>query len=171
MALKKKKIKKINLPELNVNITALLDVLTVLLFFLVKSFTTSSVSTVPPEDLRLPASIIQDEVEESMTVILSRDQLIVQDKLVATLNKGSFKATDIGSDERTITKLKEILDGEYTKRSRIFKNAGNLDFLPPGKITITSDKRLQFGAIKHLLYTAAQSGYTDYQFVVDGDTN
>lgn len=168
MALRRRKRnKKVNLPELNVNITALLDVLTVLLFFLVKSFTTSSISIVPPENLRLPASIVKEDVEESMNVILAQDKLIVGDQSLLNLKNGNFDPKDIGGDERTILKLKEFLDKEYEKKTRIFRNAGDLELLPPGKITIISDKRLKFSAVKKLLFTAAQSGYTDYQFVVE----
>jgi hypothetical protein len=137
----------------------------------VKSFTTSSISIVPPENLRLPASIEKEDVEESMNVILAQNKLIVGDKTLVGLEKGNFMSNDIGDDQRTILKLKEFLDKEYEKKTRIFKNAGDLELLPPGKITIISDKRLKFSAVKKLLFTAAQSGYTDYQFVVEKSTN
>lgn len=166
MSLKKKSGKKVKLPVFSMNITSLMDVLTVLLFFLVKSFSVSTTSVQIPEDMRLPSSVSEDKFEEGISVVLSKDVLMFDNQVIAKLENGRFRSSDIGSDQRTIVPLKKILEKEYSKRSGIMKSADNAAVLPPGKIIIQSDKRLTFGTLKYLLHTASHTNYNDMQFVV-----
>jgi biopolymer transport protein ExbD len=162
--------KKRHLPEQAMNITSLMDVLTVLLFFLIKSFSMTASQVEIPEDLRLPAAVSTDQFEEGLAVSLSKNSLVYHGQVLATLQNGRFKPADIGPDKRTILPLQQILDKENKKRMGIFKNAGNLSMLPPGKILIQSDKTLTFGTMKYLLHTASSANYGDFQFVVVDDT-
>lgn len=155
------------LPDQTLNINALMDVLTVLLFFLIKSFTVTSQSITIPDNVRMPSSIVKDEeIEDGMNVTLSHDQLILNNNVILKLRNGEFSAQDIGSDGRTITNLKTLLQKEFKKKQDVLKKAANSDETPAGKITIVSDKRLKFKTLKYLLHTASSSGYSDYQFVI-----
>lgn len=165
-----KRIRRPPFTQPSLNITPLMDVLTVLLFFMVRLFSVNHTNIVAPDDLRLPASASQEQVEEGPTVVLSRGVLILDGQTLMTLKDGRFQSKDIAADQRTLTPLKAALDREYGKRMSIFKGV-DPNFLPPAKIIIQSDKRLPFGVMKHLLHTAAQAHYTDYQFVTVGNTD
>ncbi len=165
MALKARKRNKLTLDHANLNITALMDILTVLLFFLVKSFTSSSLSTQPPDDVHLPTAKIKGEAEESVVVSLSGRELRANGILVAQLSQGQFANRDIASDQRTIVPLQIYLREEAKKRMGVFgKETGT--FFSQGKLLIQADQNLPFGILKHLFHTATVSGYADYQFVV-----
>ena len=166
MSLIRRRSKKANLTDVNVNITALLDVMTVLLFFLIKSFTVSASALNVPKDMRLPSSITQVEAEEAVVLSLSNQFLRVNNQTIAILKSGRFSKRDLDSDGRTILPLKAFLDQQQAKRMSIYKGQGNLSFIPPGKLLIQSDKKLRFFSMKHLLHTASTSGYGDFQFVV-----
>ena len=160
----------ISLPEADVNITSLMDVLTVLLFFLIKSFSLSPAAINPPEGLRLPASELKDKMEESVSVVLSKNKLLMNEHVITDLKNGVVSKSDLAEDQRTITKLHDKLSKEFEKKKAIFLSAGgDTSIMPPGKILIQSDKRLKFKTIKLLLHTIAAAGYTDYQFVVTGE--
>ena len=152
------------------NITSLMDVLTVLLFFLIKSFSMTASQVEIPAGIRVPAAVSQQQMEEGLAVSLSKEALIYQGQVIAKLNNGHFNPSDIGPDKRTILPLQQILDKENKKRMGIFKNAGNLSLLPPGKIIVQSDKQLTFGTMKYLLHTASYANYNDFQFVVQDDS-
>lgn len=158
-----------HLPEQNLNITSLMDVLSVLLFFLIKSFSMTASQIDIPDGIRVPAAVSQEQMEEGIAVSLSKDSLIFQGQVIAKLNNGRFNPSDIGSDRRTIVPLQAILDKENKKRMAIFKNAGSLSMLPPGKIIVQSDKNLTYGTMKYLLHTASYANYNDFQFVVEDD--
>ena len=149
----------------SININSLLDVLTVLLFFLLKSSNMSTSLQDPPKGLRLPASHADVKPEETSTVALASDRLYFNNKPVVTLQSHTFRSSDVGRDGRTIGKLKALLDKENQKRIAVFKDL-DPTLIPPGKILIQADKMLTFGTVKYLLHTLTLSGYSNYQFVV-----
>ncbi len=73
-------------PEINfLNITAMLDMMTIILVFLLKSMSTSTASLPQSTDLTLPKSVLATEPEtepEGLAVIISRSQIIVGEKVV-----------------------------------------------------------------------------------------
>ncbi|MBL7663488.1 MAG: biopolymer transporter ExbD [Bacteriovoracaceae bacterium] len=169
MALKKKKSKKMTSTGTDVNITSLMDVLTVLLFFLIKSATVSSLELTPPKGMKLPTAEMKEEPKEAIKIALSKDMLVVDEKTMVKLDAGRFPASYLMEDGRTIKPLKEFLVQEYQKKKDFYKDVAdeNVDLLPPPTLLIQADHKLPFGTLKHLLHTAAISGFADYQFVVE----
>ncbi len=166
MALRKRKHKREQL-EFSLNVTSLMDVLTVLLFFLVKSYSVSQTALAMPEGLRLPASLVKADLEETVSVALTGKELRINNAVVATLVDGKFEAKDLSKDGRVVLPLKNFLDEEYKKRNAVFSSAGMTENLPPGRVMIQSDKDLSFGIVKFVLHTAAVANYNDYEFVVE----
>src|ERR1700735_384691 len=84
----RKEIKKRALePEINfLNITAMLDLMTIILVFLLKSMSASSASIPQSNDLTLPSSIITTEASQEGTVIvISKSQILVGDDPIVPL--------------------------------------------------------------------------------------
>lgn len=73
-------------PEINfLNITAMMDMMTIILVFLLKSLSTSTASLPQSQDLQLPKSILTSEPDsepEGLPVIVSKSQLIVGESVV-----------------------------------------------------------------------------------------
>jgi len=83
----RKEIKKRALePEINfLNITAMMDMMTIILVFLLKSLSTSTASLPQSQDLQLPKSILSTEPDsepEGLPVIVSKSQIIVGETVV-----------------------------------------------------------------------------------------
>lgn len=168
MGLLRKKRRKKEMLDLSLNITSLMDVLTVLLFFLLKSFSVASNTLTAPPGVRLPASEVKGKIEETVVVAMTSQGVLANSELVVKVDKGGrFLASDLGADQRTLMPLKKFLDVQFAKRNKIFGTEVDLTQLPPGRILFQADKELPFATLKHLLHTAAASGYSDYQFVVD----
>jgi biopolymer transport protein ExbD len=73
-------------PEINfLNITAMLDMMTIILVFLLKSLSQSTASLPQSQDLQLPKSILTTEPEEpeGLPVLVSKSQIIVGESVVA----------------------------------------------------------------------------------------
>jgi biopolymer transport protein ExbD len=168
MALKKKINRRIT-NENGVNITALMDVMVVLLFFLVHSFTISSIDQPPPEDIRLPLSKTEKKPENAVTVALGERALYVNGQKLLAVSKGRFPAGVIEKDERTLGPLKKVLEEEFNKKKTLYREVGGEELMPPGRILIQADKKLPFKTMKLILHTASVSGYTDYQFITKPD--
>ena len=73
-------------PEINfLNITAMMDMMTIILVFLLKSLSNSPASLPQSQDLQLPKSILTTEPDaesEGLAVILSKSQIIVGEDVV-----------------------------------------------------------------------------------------
>jgi biopolymer transport protein ExbD len=68
-------------PEVDfLNITAMLDLMTILLVFMLKTMTANAATIPPSDDLRLPASTVRPvPTEEGVVVVVSRSQILVGD--------------------------------------------------------------------------------------------
>ncbi len=68
-------------PEIDfLNITAMLDLMTIILVFLLKTLASSSASIPQSKDLSLPASVMVTEAaQEGVVVVLSKTQILVGD--------------------------------------------------------------------------------------------
>ncbi len=73
-------------PEINfLNITAMMDMMTIILVFLLKSLSTSTASLPQSNDLQLPKSILTTEPDsepEGLPVLVSKSQIIVGEAVV-----------------------------------------------------------------------------------------
>jgi biopolymer transport protein ExbD len=73
-------------PEINfLNITAMMDMMTIILVFLLKSLSSSPASLPQSQDLQLPKSVLTTEPEtepEGLPVIVSKSQIIVGETVV-----------------------------------------------------------------------------------------
>jgi len=73
-------------PEINfLNITAMMDMMTIILVFLLKSLSNSVASLPQSDDLNLPKSVLTTEPDgepEGLSLIVSRSQIIAGDSVV-----------------------------------------------------------------------------------------
>jgi biopolymer transport protein ExbD len=73
-------------PEINfLNITAMMDMMTIILVFLLKSLSSSNASLPQSDDLKLPKSVLDsspDQEPEGLAVIVSKSQIIVGETVV-----------------------------------------------------------------------------------------
>ena len=77
-------------PEINfLNITAMLDMMTIILVFLLKSLSASTASLPQSQDLQLPKTILTtspDSEPEGLAVIVSKSQIIVGETVVCPVS-------------------------------------------------------------------------------------
>jgi biopolymer transport protein ExbD len=158
--------KKKHALELSLNITSLMDVLTVLLFFLLKSFSVTSNTLETPNGIRLPASVAKASLEEAINLSYGKDGVRVDSTMVVPAQEGVWAVTAVDSDGRTLTALKKVLEEQYAKRNLELSKSVPTDEIPPGRILIQADREIPFSQVKHVLHTAALAGYSDFRFVV-----
>jgi len=73
-------------PEINfLNITAMMDMMTIILVFLLKSLSNSVASLPQSDDLKLPKSILTAEIDgqpEGIALVVSKSQIIAADAVI-----------------------------------------------------------------------------------------
>lgn len=166
--LKKKKSKRLPDGGGDVNITSLMDVLTVLLFFLIMNAQVAPVEITTPEGITLPDSVSSTVPKTAIRLALTQKALMINDKVILKLEGGRFPASQLEQDARIVKALKEELTKEYAKTEEFFKDVADKDagLLPTPPLLIQADKNVPFGTMKLILHTAAASGFGDFQFVV-----
>lgn len=152
----------------DVDITSLLDILTILLLFLVvnNSFTGEVINIIP--DLVLPKSEAQTPTQAGVIIQVSQKELWVDDtKILNFEDKDSATITFDQGGRRIVPLYNELVK----KRDEI--NAINKE-VPKAKefsgiANLVLDSQLRYELVKKVMFTAAEAGFLEYKFVVLGE--
>jgi len=141
-------------------LTAMVDMFTILIVFLLKSFSSSAVTITPHKGLQLPQSSSYVEPIEALKLIVALDGIYVDDKKVVDFNHGKIGADQVEPNDPDFLKgLYDELD-KQAKKSRDIASA-NEDVKFDGKIVMQADSRLDYRVIKKVMYTASLAGFAD----------
>jgi biopolymer transport protein ExbD len=163
---KKKEIREHEEELEELNITAMLDMMTILLVFLLKSYAASATAITLSEDLTLPMSSSQQRVEEAIKVTVTQKSITVEDKVVVNLTNGAVdpSAKKDGDAGYFITPLYNKLRDEVAKLEYIAKHNKAVAF--QGKIIVIGDKKISYRLLTEVLYTAGQAKMGQFRLMV-----
>ncbi|MBI4816329.1 MAG: biopolymer transporter ExbD [Deltaproteobacteria bacterium] len=157
--------KRHGLPEIgDLNITPMLDMMTILLVFLLKNYSVQT-SDINVANLVLPHSTTQLEVEEALQLIITKDAILVDQKLVTRLENGDVASSDLaeGPGGFLISPLYEALDARAQHFKQIEKYGGT-QFL--GRIAIIADQTLPYSVLFRILYTCGRAEFGNFKLFV-----
>ncbi len=150
------------------NITAMMDMMTIILVFLLKSYSASSLSVNLAEDLKIPVSTTQVRPQDNVSVIISLSEVTVNDKATAVrIENGLIPARykEGGSAEAFyVGALYDALKKEVDKQKYIAQYNPNAPF--SGRVNVVADKRIPYRTLMDVLYTAGQAELGEYKFMV-----
>jgi biopolymer transport protein ExbD len=138
------------------NLTSLMDVFTILVFFLLVNQSTTELLQ-PPKDIELPDSIVESKPRQTVVVFVSDDYVMVQGEHVASV------ADIIDSDEEYIAPMQDRL--VKLQESVIGLNTALV--AESREVTILADKTIPFKVLKKLMATCTASGYTRISLAVN----
>ncbi|MBK9293024.1 MAG: biopolymer transporter ExbD [Oligoflexia bacterium] len=141
------------------NITSMIDMLTIILVFLLKSYASSSVDITPSKALSLPTSTAQEAPVEALKLMVTAEGIFVDDKEVL-----NTKERKVASNEAYIKPLYDALVMQAQKTKEIATRNETIEF--DGKIVMQADQNLNYAYLKKVMYTAALAGYSDFKFAV-----
>ncbi len=147
-------------------ITSLMDILTILLVFLLKSYSTDPVNITQSADLKLPNSSARLHPEEAAAIAISKRQILVNDVAVADVIDGKVDPS-VKRDGETgyfITPLFDALSAEADKQKRIAKHNTTQQF--KGLALVIADKDTPYRLLNEVLYTAGQAQFSNFKFAV-----
>lgn len=129
-------------------LTSLMDIFTILVFFLLFHSSGSDVQE-PPRDIHLPESVIESKPRETVQITVSPELVLVQGKAVI----GTPELLDAESE--TVAEITERL--EQLKRNII--GISTKTVVESKEVTILADKTIPFRALKKIMSTCTGSGY------------
>jgi len=163
-------------PEVDfLNITAMLDLMTIILVFLLKSMSASSASIPQSKDLTLPNSIITTEAaQEGVVIVVSKTQILVgDDPNPIVLLPGPEQLAQSGVDTKYkrsgpndmyIVPLANALS-HARETDKAIRQAKGLD-PSSSEAVIVADATTPYRLLLEVLFTAGQSEFGKYHLMV-----
>jgi len=138
------------------NMVSLMDIFTILVFFLLVSST--SVQDLPnTKEIKLPESIAEQLPKETVVIMVGHSDIVVQGKKIADVD--AVKRID----KPEIDALKQELD-RISKRQIV---ATTPDGKPvPREVTIMGDKEVPYDLLKKIMFTCTRANYTNISLAV-----
>ena len=145
--------KRRNKTGLDMNLVALIDIFTILIFFLMSSGGVEILTSA--KSVTLPLSSADKSPRETLVITVSGPDILVEGRRVATVNEALAAEGDL------IAGLKEELD---LQAKRVVIRTENQ---AQGKaITIMGDKTLPYALLRKVMVTAARADFSEVSFAV-----
>jgi len=140
-------------PKLN--LTPLMDVFTVLVFFLM--FNSGSVETLQqPKEIKLPESVVEAKPRETVVIFVGKEEVLVQGVPVARIaDIQTMNNVEIGAISARLSELSDSVIGLSTKT-----------VAESQEVTVLADKSIPFSVLKKIMMTCTAQGYTRVSLAV-----
>jgi biopolymer transport protein ExbD len=146
--------KKRNKQELDMNLVSLIDIFTILIFFLLSSAT--EVETLPSyRAVKLPESTADAHPKETIVVVVSASEIVVDGRKVADV------ADVMKAGDDVIPTLKAEL--ELLNKRQVIREKNEAT---KTAVTIMGDKDIPYGLLRKVMVTSARANFTDVSFAV-----
>ena len=151
--------RKENNNSVKLNITSMMYMFTILMVFLMFSYSVEEVNINLIKGLSLPKSESQKAMKSSLTIQLSRDMLQVDRRAVTRLRKGKFHSSQIKEGYQVRPLYRYLM--KHKKRAA--KAADDKD---KNIVLFMADKRVPFETVDQVLKTAGMAGFPNFRFTV-----
>ena len=134
-----------------IKMTSMMDILTVLLLFLLKSFVVDAGIVTPPPDVELPQSSSEESPKEALVVAISGEAILVGAQPVTTV------AEALHGDDLLIGPLEAKLVEELDRMDEIAAQRGREP--EEGQVTIQGDRDIEYQLLQRVMYTCSSAGF------------
>ena len=137
----------------------MMDILTTLLLFILKSFVVDAEAMVPPPGVTLPKSTSEGAAAASVVIAIDNRAIMVGNEVVASVDEA------IASPGMTIESLAARLEAVRAQQAEIarLQGAGALDHRVA---TIQGDRDIEFRVLQKVMYTLNQTGFENVSLAV-----
>jgi len=160
--------------EGTLSITSMMDMMTIILVFLLKSYQTENVSVAASDDLQIPISTAEKSPKLAVNLVVSRKDIVVDGEWVLDLEQTVDEATGsptlaVPDDEKRgqlIAKLYDLMLSKAETAKDLGAKTGSEDFDFKGEVLLQVDKRMPFSVVREVMFTAGQAQFGNFRFVV-----
>lgn len=146
-------------------LTPMIDIFTILLLFLLKSYSTAEFKLTPPESIQLPQSTTKKDADLALQLLATKDAIFVDEEKVVPIVKGRIPSKYLDRrDPLIIRPLVEKL--KVHNRIAQIKTQTNKDYRFEGRVIFTADASTPFYIIKKVMYSAELERFNLFNFAV-----
>lgn len=161
MRKRKQPASKIPASTFSLNITSMTDMFTILLVFLLQSYSTSALTVSPAEGLRLPSSESHSNPTEAVSLIVREDGVELEGEMIVEFESATFKRADVDRNDpsfvpKLFSALRAIAEKEKELREDQELSEGEE---PQARILMQADQNLSYETLRRVMYTASMAGF------------
>ena len=159
--------RKLSEPEVvkDLNITPLMDMMTIILVFLLKSFSSTTSTITFDQNLQVPKSFTELKPKLAVTVTVTKKVLLVEGDGIAPVNNGRIDPAvkRDGENGYYITPLVEILEKHARREKKVAEITGQKF---DAQLMIVADQSTPYRLLTEIIYSCGQAGYQNYRLLV-----
>jgi biopolymer transport protein TolR len=141
--------------SVTLNLVSLMDIFTILVFFLLVN--SQQVEVLPnAKNLELPESIAEQKSRETVVIMVTGDQILVQGQVVAKVSEV------VGQDALVIPGLRDALQQQT---DRVLRRDAIAD-ISNREVTIMGDKALPYSLLKRVMASCTAADYGQISLAV-----
>jgi len=145
--------------ETTVKLTPLVDMFTILLMFLLMSYSTGGQLMYMAKEILMPESLSREQLESSVEIAVSTDRIYVDGQvIIEPLTNWYTKNELLMPDLYNSLKEKSLKYKEMEKQVPLFRFSG--------KVTIQADRVIPYRLLKKVIYTADRADFTNISLAV-----
>jgi biopolymer transport protein ExbD len=142
------------IPRLN--LTSLMDVFTVLVFFLIFNSSATVETLQQPKQITLPESVVEEKPRETVVIFVGLDEVLVQGVPVARV--ADIQASGNVEIEPVSVRLAELRESVIGLSTQAVAESQ--------EVTVLADKAVPFNVLKKVMATCTAQGYTRVSLAV-----
>ncbi|WP_239692507.1 ExbD/TolR family protein [Microbulbifer mangrovi] len=162
------------------NLTSLMDVFTILVFFLLTN-SSSNEAIEAPKVITLPDSVVESKPRETVTLMVTHDEVLIETKpimktedlyqsedlVVAAIQQGMIEAVGkaITMADTELEEAKAALAERAAAGEDVTEEAAELLAEPP-EVNILADRTVPFSVLKKVMSSCTNAGYTRISLAV-----
>ena len=137
------------------NMVPLMDVFTILLFFLLINSTSSDVME-PPKTIKLPTSFVESKPRETVVVMVTEDEILVQgESVISTADVQAMEATEIDA----------IMQRLLIQQNRVI-GISERSMSDSAEVTVLAHKTIPYEILKKVMSSCTYAGYEKISLAV-----
>jgi len=159
--------RKLAEPEVikDLNITPMMDMMTIILVFLLKSFSSTTSTITFDQNLQVPKSFTELKPKLAVTVTVTKKVILVEGDAIAPINAGRVDPAvkRDGENGYYITPLVEILEKHARREKKVAEMTGQKF---EGQLMLVADQTTPYRLLTEIIYSCGQAGYQNYRLLV-----
>lgn len=150
----------------DLNIVPMMDMMTIILVFLLKSFSSSTDLLSLPGDMALAKSVTRQEAKQARNVMITKSYILIEGEPVAPVSGGRVDPAYKDNGTENSYNIKPIVDilNRIANQERKVAELQGRKF--ESELMVVADKTTPYRLITEVIYSCGQAGYSNYRLLV-----
>jgi len=155
--------------QVNLNLMPMLDIFSILIVFLLMSYSTDPVSYDVNSGVELPESTTLTALDELPAIKVTKTEILVNDKKVANIIGGDVAEKD--RSQGAIFPVYDELKKLATANARVMRGLSEADKAKMNALTMEMDQEHRFKLMKRIMLAAQQADFITFKLMVAKQNN